>query len=92
MESLEGSVHKIGIIEAKTRFLWTTMASTEKVDGVLDQGLEDNIPLMRAKNGLKGFKFQTVNGEFNSKACKDLAAAWQTDYKLSLLTGDHVYY
>ena len=57
MESLEGSVYKIGIIEAKTRFLWMTMAATKKVDGVLDQWLMDTIPWMRAQHGLKGFKF-----------------------------------
>ena len=51
------------------------MASTKKVDGVLDQCLKDNIPWMRAQHGLKGFKFQTDNGEFNSKAYKDLVAA-----------------
>ena len=37
--------------------------------------MKDNIPWMRAQHGLKGFKFQTDNGEFNSKACKDLVAA-----------------
>ena len=41
VESLEGSIYKIGIIEAKTRFLWTTMAATKKVDGVLDPWLKD---------------------------------------------------
>ena len=75
MESLEGSVYKICIIESKTRFLWMTMASTKKVDGVLDQWLKDNIPGMRAQHGLNGFKFQTDNEEFNSKAYKDLVAA-----------------
>ena len=29
VESLEGSVYKIGIIEAKTRFLWMTMAASK---------------------------------------------------------------
>ena len=72
MESLEGSVYKIGIIEANTRFLWITMAASKKVDGVLDLWLKDNIPGMRAQLWLKGFKFQTDNGEFKSKACKDL--------------------
>ena len=57
VESLE--VYKIGIIEAKTRFFRMTMASSKKVDGVLDQWLKDNIPWMRAQHGLKGFKFQT---------------------------------
>ena len=74
MDSLEGSVSKIGIIEAKTRFLWMTMASSKKVDGVLDRWSNDNILWMRAQHGLKGFKFQTDNKEFNSKACKDLVA------------------
>ena len=46
-----------------------TMASSKNADGVLDQWLKDNIPWMRAQHGLKGFKFQTDNGEFNSKAC-----------------------
>ena len=71
MESLEGRVYKIGIIEAKTRFLWMTLASTKKVDRVLDQLLKDNIPWMMAQHGLTGFKFQTSTGEFNSKACRD---------------------
>ena len=31
---------------------------------------------MRAQHGLKSFKFQTDNGDFNSKACKDLVAAF----------------
>ena len=70
-----GSVYKIGIIETNTRFLWMAMASTKKVDGVLDQRLKDDIPWMRAQRGLKGFKFQTDNGEFNNKTCKDLVAA-----------------
>ena len=50
------------------------MASTKKVDGVLDQWFKDNIPWMRAQHGVKGFKFQNI-GELNSKACKDLVAA-----------------
>ena len=33
VESLGKSVNKIGIIVAKTRFLWMTMAATGKVDG-----------------------------------------------------------
>ena len=70
MESLEGSIYKIGIIEAKT------MTSSKKVDGLLDQCLKDNIPWMRAQHDLKGFKFQADNGEFNSKACKDQVAAF----------------
>ena len=50
-----------------TRFLWITMmASSKKVDGILDQWLKDNIPWMRARHGLKGFKFQMDNGELNS--------------------------
>ena len=44
VESLEGGVYEIGIIEAKTRFLWMTMAATKKLVGVLDQWLKDNIP------------------------------------------------
>ena len=72
---MEGSEYKIGIIKATTRFLWMTMASSKTVEGVLDQWLKDNIPWMRAQHGLKGFKFQPDNGEFNSKACKDLVAA-----------------
>ena len=47
----------------------------KKVDGVLDQWLKDNISWMRAQHRLKGFKFQTDNGEFNSEACKDLVAS-----------------
>ena len=38
VESVEGSGHKIGVIEAKTRFLWMTMASSKKGDGVLVEG------------------------------------------------------
>ena len=72
MESLEGSVYKIGFIKARTRFLWMTMAATKKVDGVLGQWLRDTIRWMRAQHGLKVFEFLTDNGEFNSKACKNL--------------------
>ena len=86
MESLEGSVYKIGITEAKTRFLWMTMVSSKKVDGLLDQWLKDN-------NWLKGVKFQTDNGEFNSKACKNLIdASGGKHYQLSLLTRNDVHY
>ena len=42
--SLEGSVHKIGIIKAKTRYIWMAMAESEKVDGMLEQWLKDTIP------------------------------------------------
>ena len=38
------------------------------------EGYKDTFPWMRAQHGLKGVKFQTDNGEFNSKACKDLVA------------------
>ena len=31
---------------------------------------------MRARHGLSGFKFQTDNGEFNSKVCKDQIAVF----------------
>ena len=51
------------------------MASSFEVDGVLEQWLKENFRWMRAQHGLKGFKFQTDNGEFNNKACKDLVAA-----------------
>ena len=54
------------------------------VDGVLEQWLKDIIPWMMAQHCLKEFKFQTDNGEFNSKACKDLVAASGGSYKLSL--------
>ena len=30
---------------------------------------------MRVQHGLKGFKFQTENGEYNNIACKYLVAA-----------------
>ena len=53
VEALEGSAYTIGIIEAKTRFLWMTMASSKKKDGVLEQWLKDTIPCMRAPHGLK---------------------------------------
>ena len=87
VESLEGSVYKIGIIEAMTLSLWMTILSSQKVDGVLDRRLKDSIPWMRAQHGLKDFKFQMDNGEFNSKPCKDLvAASGGTDHKLSLRT------
>ena len=36
VESLEWGVYKIGIIEAKIRFLWMTLASSKKVDGVVE--------------------------------------------------------
>ena len=52
------------------------MATTKKVDGVLDQWLKDIIPWMMAQHGLTSFKFQTDNGEFNSKACNDLVATF----------------
>ena len=84
VESLEGSVFKVGIIKAKTRFVWMTMASTKKLDGILDQWLKDVIPWMRVQHGLKRFMFQMDNGEFNSKACNYLVAA------LSILTLDNV--
>ena len=54
VESLEGSVNKIGIIKAKTRFLWMTLAASEKADGALDQWVKDEIPWMRAQHGLWG--------------------------------------
>ena len=69
--SLDGSVYKIGIIEAKTRFIWMTMADSKKVDGMLEQWLKDTT-WMRAQHGLKAFQFQTDNGEFASKKCRDL--------------------
>ena len=75
VESLEGSVNKIATIEAKTRFLWMNVASSKKAGGVLEQWLKDTIPWMRAQHGLKGFKSQNDNGEFNREACKDLVAA-----------------
>ena len=93
--SLEGSVYKIGIIEAKTRYLWMTMADSKKVDGMLDQWLKDTIPWLRAQHGLKSFQFQTDNGEFSSQKCRDLVAAQGgtlVTYKCSLLSRDHVYY
>ena len=62
-------------IEAKTWFLWMTMAVSMKVGGVLDQWLNDNIPWTRAQHGLKGFKFQTDRGEFSSEAYKDLVVS-----------------
>ena len=43
VESLEGSVYKIGVIEARTRFLWMAMDVTKKVDRVLEQWLKDMI-------------------------------------------------
>ena len=35
VESLEGSVYKIGINDAKARFLWMTAAAIKKVDEML---------------------------------------------------------
>ena len=75
MESLEGSVYKIGIIEANTHFLWMTMDSSKEVDGVLDQWLKYTISWIKVHHGLKRFKVQTDKGVFKSKACKDLVAA-----------------
>ena len=66
----------IGIIEVKTRFLWMIMVSIKNVDGLLNQWLKGNILLMRIQHGHKTFKFQTDNGEFNSKVCIDLVAAF----------------
>ena len=34
------------------------------------------VDFFNTQHELKGFKFQTDNGEFNSKACKDLVAAF----------------
>ena len=59
---MEGSVYKISSIDA----IWITIASSRKVDGVLEQWLKDNIPWIKAQHGLKGFKFETDNGELNS--------------------------
>ena len=38
VESMEGSMYKIGIIEAKTRFLWMTMASPKNYLRTLFRG------------------------------------------------------
>ena len=60
--SLEGNVYKIGIVEAKSRYIWMTKAESKKVDGMLEQWLKDTIPWMRAQHGLKAFQFQTLPG------------------------------
>ena len=71
---MDGSLYKIGIIEAKMRYIWMTIADCKKVDGLLEQWLKDTIPWTRAQHGLKAFLFQTDNGEFASKSCRDLVA------------------
>ena len=49
-----------------------TYGFIEKV--VLEYWLKGIIPRTRMQHDLKGFEFQCDNGEFNSKACRDLIA------------------
>ena len=58
--SPEGSVYKIGIIEATTRYIWMTMTETKTVDGMLEQRLKDTILWMRAQHGLQHFSFRRI--------------------------------
>ena len=67
VESLEGSIYKICIIEAKTRFLWMTMAATEKVDGVLDQWFKDTFPWMRGSMALRDLRLRPSMGSLTVK-------------------------
>ena len=83
---LEGSVNKIGIIEAKTLSLWMTLVSSTKVDVVLDQWLKDIS--VRAQHALKGFQIQKDSGEQEPRRCE----RGKINYQLSLLTLDNAYY
>ena len=48
------------------------MTLSKNVNGVLEQWLENTIPWMRARHGLKMFKFKTKNNKFNDKVCREL--------------------
>ena len=45
MASLQGSMYKIGIIEATSKYLWLVTSDSKKVNVVLDSWLKTNIPM-----------------------------------------------
>ena len=55
--SLQGSVYKIGIVEATSKYLWLFMSDSKKVNEMLDSWLKTNIPMFLATHGMVTFKF-----------------------------------
>ena len=71
MASLQGSVYKIGIIDATTKNLWMKISSSKDVGDILDKWIRSAIPEMRSVHKMVNYQFQTDDGEFKSERCRD---------------------